>query len=105
MIHHIVLFRFAEDTASAQIEDAADALRAMRDSIPDVRAVSFGPNLGPSSGEWPYVLIVAVDDMAGVGRYSAHPVHLDIVARFITPIREARIAVDVDVADDVRAGA
>jgi hypothetical protein len=104
VIHHIVLFRFAEDTAPAQISDAADALRAMRGSIPDVRAVSFGPNLGPSSGEWPHVLIVAVDDMAAVGRYSAHPVHLDIVARFITPIRDARLAVDVDAGHDVHVG-
>jgi hypothetical protein len=98
VVHHIVLFRFSEDAAPAQVAAAGGALRAMPGTIPDVRAVSFGPNLGASSGEWPYVLVVVVDDIAAVGRYSAHQAHLDIVSQFITPIRQARIAVDVEVA-------
>jgi len=96
VIHHIVLFRFAEGASSTQIAAAGEALRAMRDTIPDVRGVTFGPNLGATSREWSHVLVVEVDDMAAVGRYAVHPVHVDVVQRHIAPIREARLAVDVE---------
>ena len=96
MIHHIVLFRFIEGASSMQVTAVGEALRAMRDTIPEVRGVTFGPNLGATSGEWSHVLVVEVDDMAAVGRYAAHPVHLDLVQRHIVPIREARLAVDVE---------
>jgi hypothetical protein len=58
--------------------------------------VHFGPNLGPSVKEYSHVLIVTCDDMGAVQRYLDHPVHRNTVAQFIGPIREARLAVDVE---------
>jgi hypothetical protein len=43
------------------------------------------------------VLTVKLDDMAAVQRYSDHPVHVETVARFLAPIREARLALDIEV--------
>ena len=96
MIRHVVLFRFRADATAAQVEAAGEALRGMRGRIPEVRAVTWGPNLAPSAAEWPWVLVVTVDDMAAVQRYVDHPVHADIVARLLAPYREARLAVDVE---------
>jgi hypothetical protein len=96
MIHHIVLFRMRPEATPAQIAAAGDALRAMRERIPEVRHVHWGPNLGPDAAEWTHVLVVACEDMAAVARYGDHPVHRDVVARFLAPIRAARLAVDLD---------
>ena len=95
-VRHIVLFRFIEGATPGQVAAAGSALRAMHGEIPGIRGVAFGPNVGPTSGEWSHVLVVELDDMAAVGRYSVHPVHLDVVQRFIAPIREARLAVDLE---------
>jgi hypothetical protein len=99
MIHHIVLFRFAAHATDDQMRAAGDALRAMRGRIPEVRDVSFGPNLAPeSAGEYSHVLVVDCDDMAAVKRYLEHPLHVETVATWVAPIRAVRLAVDVEVA-------
>jgi hypothetical protein len=97
MIHHIVCFRFTPGAPADRIAAAGQALLAMRQQIPDVRDVRWGKNLAPSSGEYSHVLTVVVEDMAAVGRYLEHPVHKDVVARYIAPIREERLAIDVEV--------
>ena len=94
MILHVVLFRFRSSTSAVEIEDAKRALLAMRGAISEIRGISFGPNLGPTSDEWPHVLTVRLENMSAVARYLAHPVHVDTVAKYVAPIREARLAVD-----------
>ena len=96
MMLHIVLLRFRERTSPIEIEDARRALRAMRGVVPGVRSVSFGPNRAPSAAEWPHVLVVGVEDADAIARYLAHPVHTDTVAKYVTPILEARLAVDAE---------
>lgn len=97
MIHHIVCFRFVPGTTNDQIAAAEDALRGMVGQVPDIRALHWGPNLAPSVGDYSHVLVVELDDMPAVLRYSEHPVHLQVVSEFIAPIREARLALDVEV--------
>ena len=96
MIQHIVCFRFKDGTAPEQIAEAGAGLLAMRGRIPEIRSISFGPNLAPSATEYSHVLTVVVDDMAAVRRYGDHPVHLETVSRFLAPIREARLALDIE---------
>jgi len=96
MIHHIVCFRFKPGTPAELIAAAGAGLRAMQEEIAEIRAVSWGPNFAPSAAEYSHVLTVVADDMAAVGRYLQHPVHQDTVASLIAPIREARLAIDVE---------
>ncbi|MDZ4863634.1 MAG: Dabb family protein [Gemmatimonadota bacterium] len=96
MIHHIVCFRFKPGTAPAQIAEAGAGLLGMAGRIPGIRAIRFAPNLAPSATEYSHVLTVALDDMAAVQRYGDHPAHLETVARFLAPIREARLALDIE---------
>ncbi len=98
VIRHIVLFRFTADATPAQIESAGVALRAMHGAVPELHEVTFGPNLGPTAAEWPYVLIVTTDDMPSVERYLTHPVHVETVGRYVAPIRAGRLAIDVETA-------
>ncbi|HEX5635286.1 MAG TPA: Dabb family protein [Gemmatimonadales bacterium] len=97
MIHHIVLFRFRDGVTPAQLDAARDALQGLAGRVPEVRRIAFGPNQAPGSEEWPWVLVVVVDDMAAVQRYLDHPAHQDAVKHAIVPIRAARLAVDVEV--------
>jgi hypothetical protein len=95
MIHHLVCIRFKAGTTPEQIARAGAALLGLRGRIPESRALRWGPNFAPSAGEYSHVLTVILDDMAAVNRYLADPVHVQVVAEAIAPIREARLALDV----------
>lgn len=97
MILHLVLFRFRAGVSAADIEAARDALLTLGQSVPEVRRIAWTRNLGPSAPDYPFVLSVSLDDMASVERYLTHPAHVDAVARWLAPIREARLAVDIEV--------
>ena len=75
MIEHIVLFRFKDSASPVQVAEAGDALLAMKQGIPEIQEIHFGPNLGPSVKEYGHVLVVECADMAAVQRYLDHPVH------------------------------
>ncbi|HXE58376.1 MAG TPA: Dabb family protein [Gemmatimonadales bacterium] len=96
MILHLVLFRFRADVEPERLERVGRALREMKRGIPEIRDIRFGPNLGPSAAEYPHALTVLLDDMAAVQRYLDHPVHRRTVDEHVAPIREARLAVDVE---------
>jgi hypothetical protein len=97
MIQHIVLFRFKDSASPAQIAEAGDALLAMKQGIPEIQQLHFGPNLGPSIQEYSHVLIVGCADMGAVQRYLDHPVHRQTIERYVAPFREARLAADLEV--------
>jgi hypothetical protein len=94
-----VLFQFRPDTSPDQIVALREGLLDLRRAIPEIRHLSFGPNLAPGADEWPWVLVVHVDDMSALHRYGEHPAHRRVVEELLTPIRQERLAVDVDVSD------
>jgi hypothetical protein len=96
VILHVVLLRFRASTTPIEVEDARRALLGMRGAVPGVHGVSFGPNLAPSAAEWPYVLVVELEDATSVEAYLAHPVHQDVLAKYIKPVLEARLAADAE---------
>jgi hypothetical protein len=97
MIHHIVSFRFREGTTPDQIRAAGDALLGLQGRIPEIRAIRWGPNLAPSAGEYSHVLTVALEGLPALTRYLEHPAHLDVVERYLAPIRVSRLALDIDI--------
>ncbi len=97
MIHHIVLFRFKPGTSDPAIAAMRTALLAMPARIPDIRWIDFGGNQAPGSAEYTHALVIGFDDMAAVLRYGEDPHHKAVIAEFIAPIREARVAVDVEI--------
>jgi hypothetical protein len=97
MIHHVVLFRFTEGVSDAQVAELRAKLLGLEGVIPEIRRIACGPNLAPGAAEWPFVLVVDLDDMAAVQRYAEHPAHVEVVQRVVAPIRAGRLAVDVEV--------
>ena len=98
MIHHVVLFRWTTAATPDQVAAAGSALLGMKGKIPEVRSVAFGPNLAESRTDYTHALLVVVDDMAAVQRYVDHPHHVDVAKTYLLPIREARLAIDLEVA-------
>ena len=96
MILHVVLFRFKPGVDAATIKRTGEALLAMKAGIPEVRRVTWGPNFAPSAPDYPYVLTITVDDMAAVQRYLDHPVHVETIAKHVAPIRDGRLAIDIE---------
>ena len=90
-------FRFRPGTTDALIEDAGAALLTMKGLVPVIREINWARNLAPGAAEYSHVLTVLLDDMAAVERYAADPVHQRIVAEVLSPIREARLALDIEV--------
>jgi len=97
MILHVVAFRFRPGTAAASIEAAGNALLALPGSISEIREIRWAPNLASGASEYTHVLTVLLDDMAALERYAIHPVHQRVVTDFLVPIREARVALDIEV--------
>jgi len=97
VIHHVVLFRWIATATPEQVNAAGSALLGMLGRIPEIRRVSFGPNLADSRSEYTHALLVVVDDMAAVKRYVDHPHHVDVAKTYLLPIREARLAMDFEV--------
>ena len=96
MIQHIVLFKLKDSATPGQIVEAGEALLAMKAGIPEIQSVHFGPNLGPSVKEYSHVLIITCEDMGALQRYLDHPVHRQTVDRVIAPIRDGRLAADLE---------
>ncbi|MCU0620987.1 MAG: Dabb family protein [Gemmatimonadales bacterium] len=96
MIHHVVLLRFREGVADAEIARVGRALEELVGRVPEIRRLAFGRNQAPDA-EWPWALLVVCDDMAAVQRYLDHPEHQRVVRETLLPIRAGRIAVDLEV--------
>jgi Stress responsive A/B Barrel Domain len=97
MILHIVCLRFKPGTRTEAIAATGQALLGMAGRIPEIRQIRWNPNLAPTAADYSHVLTVAVDDLAALERYLVHPAHQDVSARHIAPIRDARLALDIEV--------
>jgi len=97
MIHHTVLFRWKPTTSPETQCQLAGKLIALKDQIPEVRAIATGVNKDLDSvKEWPFVLEVQVDDLDALKRYTDHPAHQAVVKE-LREAREARLAIDLQV--------
>jgi hypothetical protein len=97
MIYHIVCFRFKPDTPPDSIAAAGAALQGMMGQIDGILGVLWGPNLGPSVTEYSHVLTVFLDHIDRLTPYAEHPVHKQVIADYLAPIRVARLAIDIEV--------
>ena len=98
MIHHIILIRFKPGTPQADIDTAGRELLALKTVIPEIKRIHWSPNQAASAPEYPWVLLVLCADMAAVKRYLENPTHVEVVNRYLAPIREARLALDFEAA-------
>jgi hypothetical protein len=92
-----VLLQITAAANPDQVVALREGLLALPASIPEIRRLSFGPNLAAGAEAWPWVLVVELDDMAALARYADHPAHRRVLDKLLNPIRQDRLAVDVGV--------
>lgn len=100
-LRHVNLLTWKKGTTQADIDALAAELARMREEIPEIRTLSFGPDLGLMDGNVDFAILEDFDDAGAFGRYTAHPAHNRMVSEFLRPILASRQAIQFDVAASV----
>jgi quinol monooxygenase YgiN len=74
MLRHVAMFRWKEDSTDEQKRAARDALAALKDKVPSLRAFTVGFDIRRNLNNWDMVLVADFDDQAGLESYFANPV-------------------------------
>jgi hypothetical protein len=94
MFRHVVLLRWSEAATAEQRSAVRGALETLPPQIPEIRSYRVGDDAGIApQGNSDLVVVADFDDVAGYLVYRDHPVHQDVIAKFIRPILESRAAV------------
>ena len=97
MFRHVVLFTWKDDVTEAQKQALHDGLSKMPPAIETIRAYKFGPDAGINPANCDYAVVADFDDAAGYVTYRDHPVHRDLVERYVTPIAAQRTAIQFEI--------
>lgn len=96
MLRHVNLLTWKEGTTQAGIEALGAELVRMRDEIPEVRALYFGPDLGLLEGNVDFAILEDFDDAEAFRRYAAHPAHARMVTELLRPLLASRQAIQFE---------
>jgi hypothetical protein len=91
---HIVLFQWRPEASAEAIEQALEALRALKDKIPGILDLSCGANFTDRGKNFTHALLLRLKDQAALEGYGPHPEHQKVVQEIILPIRADLIAID-----------
>ena len=94
MIEHLVLFKWAPDATPDQINAALDGLRSLRGRIAGILDVTCGENFCSRSQGFTHGLTVRFDSREALDAYAVDPAHLEVISKFINPIKADVLALD-----------
>ena len=97
MIEHILLLRWKDDANQEAIDNALTELRALKDKIPGIVAISFGLNFSERSKGYTHGIVMRFTNRAALDAYYPHPEHQRVVQKLINPIRADAVIVDYEV--------
>jgi hypothetical protein len=87
MIRHIVLLLWKQEATPGQKAEAAAQLASLPRLVPTIRAFASGPDIGLREENYDFAVVADFDDAAGYLSYRDDPLHVDMVAKHIAPIR------------------
>lgn len=76
MIRHVILYKFRTSVSEEQRQNAIDTLRAMGQTIPEVREWSIGKQALPSSTAYDLAQVSGFENVDALERYRNHPNHI-----------------------------
>ena len=100
MIRHIVLWKLAaadEATKRADAATMAQALSSLPPLIPQIKALSVGPNVAYPASNWDFALQIDFANLVDLEAYQVHPEHVKVVEIVKARVSE-RAAVDFELA-------
>jgi stress responsive alpha/beta barrel protein len=101
MLRHVNLLAWKDGTEQAAIDALAEHLSGYAAEIPEIRDLSFGPDLRLAERNADFAIIVDFDDEEAFSRYLTHPAHDRMVGVFLKPILESRHAIQFHVSADM----
>ncbi len=98
MIRHVVGLTWTNDATDTDVAAVRAALAALPEQIPEIRAYTFGSDLGLVDGNADFAIVADFDDVDAWHRYQRHPAHQAALTDRIRPILAARAAVQLEFA-------
>jgi hypothetical protein len=95
MITHVVLFKFKPETTKVEIQQLAEGLGGLPQSIEEIREFRFGTDVIHSERSYDLGLVSSFDDLDALQRYQVHPEHQKVVAQ-VKAIASHVVSVDFD---------
>jgi hypothetical protein len=76
-VKHVVVFKYKASATTAQIEEVTTAFKALRKTIPGIRAFEYGVNNSPENLNkgFTHVYLLTFVDAAARDAYLPHPEH------------------------------
>ena len=96
MIKHVVLFKFKQGIAQADVDELMRLLAALPRAIPDIKSYEFGRDVTGTEKPYDFALVSNFDDMNALKRYSDHPDHVNVV-EFVRSISDGVTSVDFEI--------
>lgn len=94
MVHHLVLFKFKQESAG-QIDEAVRRLRGMVSKVEVIRSLKAGRDFLHLARSFDLGLSVMFDDKHALDVYDSHPDHVP-VKEFLGPLLERSVSVDFE---------
>ena len=99
MIKHIVVWRFKDEALGASkaenIARAKEAIESLRESVPQVRYLEVGVDVGADKDPCDLAIYSEFDSVEDLQAYQVHPEHVK-VASLIGEMRETRAVIDYE---------
>jgi hypothetical protein len=96
MFRHVVVFTFTPETTLEQQEELATQLRTLPGAIGEIRDYHVGLDAGLNPGNHQFAVVADFDNVEDYLVYRDHPVHREIIAKYVTPIVADRAAVQYE---------
>lgn len=94
MLTHIVLFKL-KDRSAANVARAAEVLRSMQGTVPNLRALEVGTNVLESDRAYDIALLTRFDSLAAMEEYQVHPNHVKVI-EYMRGVMETSVSVDYE---------
>jgi hypothetical protein len=93
VLRHVNILTWKDGAEQTAVDALTQHLSGYAAAIPEIRGLSFGPDLGLAERNADFAIIVDLDDEEAFRRYLNHPAHARMVEEFLKPIIESRHAV------------
>ncbi|HEY8043924.1 MAG TPA: Dabb family protein [Streptosporangiaceae bacterium] len=97
MFRHVVVFRFTPQTTQEQQEELARQLRTLPGAIEQIKAYHVGLDAGMNPGNYQFAVVADFDNVEDYLVYRDHPVHRDIIGKYVQPVVADRAAVQYEI--------
>ncbi len=97
-IRHVALFRWADGVTSDQVAEVEAALERLPSVIAELRAYTFGRDLGFGGDTYDFAVVADVADEDGFVAYRDHPEH-QAAREIITALAVDRASLQISIPD------